>query len=409
MSDLATWPLGFRVNFLRDLWRRLGAQAGGRPIALYGAGQHTRFLLETVLGIDDGPTVAVILDDEPGTRKEIFGVPVRRPRDAAPESVSLVLVSSDSLEPVLTERASQWAALAERNGDKAPAPTVVRIYGEENAGARRRNQGRYRGVWGSTTDERRGHLPMDSDALILRLPPAAERTPRTPLPLPPPELRAGYQPNNDEAYLASGRNDVAAIRAMIQRHAPAALPLRRVLDWGCSSGRMLRHWIDVTESGGEAWGCDICATAVNWASENLSPPLRFFTSTTRPALPLPDASMDLVYGNSVFTHIRELVDAWLMELRRIVRPGGLVFATILDETSWERCRTEPTNPIRRRCAEIDFSSPLADDFVCYGGAFDPLTFWHSRGIRRRWSFAFDVLAIERGVVPYQTGVLLRRP
>ncbi len=85
---------------------------------------------------------------------------------------------------------------------------------------------------------------------------------------------------------------------MIQRHAPDAGPIRRVLDWGSSSGRMVRHWGDVVAAGGRSGGTDICATSLNWASENLSPPFGFFQCTTRPTLPLPDSSMDLIYGSS---------------------------------------------------------------------------------------------------------------
>jgi ubiquinone/menaquinone biosynthesis C-methylase UbiE len=240
--------------------------------------------------------------------------------------------------------------------------------------------------------------------------PEAIKSPTRPddFPLPPAALRAGYSVNDDERYLASGAMDVAAIRSMIERHAPGFAPTR-VLVWGCSTGRLIRHWLDVANAGGEVWGVDLCATAVNWATENLSPPFRFVQGTSRPRLPFPDASLDFVYANSVFTHIRELWDTWLMELRRVIRPGGLLFVTILDEKCWEWIGRSKGNLIAKACDGIDFTLPLDDDFVAHGSGGDVVSFWHTRGVRRRWSFAFDILAMEYGTVYNQTGVLLRRP
>jgi ubiquinone/menaquinone biosynthesis C-methylase UbiE len=403
MSDLLAWPLCNRIAYFREVWKKLAARAGDRPIAIFGAGQHTRAFLPVVLGAGTGPRVTAILDDAagtPGFPRELAGIPVRHPTQAPADSFALAVVSSDSMEERLYGRAREWS------GGAAP---VVRLYADDFADLYRIHRARSRHIWGTTLTERNGHLPMAPDEPVLRLPRRPSRDASSPLPLPSPELRAGYSPGDDALYLRSGAHDVARIRAMVSRCAPDAGPIRRVLDWGCSSGRTLRHWSGLVADGGEAWGCDICATSLNWAAENLAPPFRFFQCTTRPPLPLPDASMDLVYGISVFTHIRELVDTWLMELRRVVRPGGLVVATILDETWWDRCAADPNSPLRKRCAAIDFSAPLEDDFVCHGGAFDPVTFWHTEGIRRRWSFAFDVAAFEPGLVPYQTGVLLRRP
>lgn len=403
MSDLLAWPVCNRIAFYREVWKRLAERAGERPIAIFGAGQHTRGFLPAVLGAGPGPRVGAIIDDaagSPGLPRELAGIPVRHPTQASPQSFALALVSSDSMEERLAERAREWS------GDGVP---VLRLYAEDFADLYREHRARSRDIWGATLTERNGHLPMAPNENVLRLPRGVRRDNSSPLPLPPPELRAGYSPGDDAHYLRSGAKDAASVRALIARCAPDAGPIRRVLDWGCSSGRVIRHWTDVATSGGEAWGCDICATSLNWASENLAPPFRFFQCTTRPPLPLPDASLDLVYGISVFTHIRELFDTWLMELRRVVRPGGVVVATILDESCWDRCAGDPNSPLRKRCATLDFSEPLADDFVCYGGAFDPVTFWHTEGIRRRWSFAFDVVAFEPGLVAYQTGVLLRRP
>ena len=46
-------------------------------------------------------------------------------------------------------------------------------------------------------------------------------------------------------------------------------------------------------------------------------------------LPHADASFDLVYAYSVFTHLPEHVqDHWLAEIARTLKPGGILIATV---------------------------------------------------------------------------------
>jgi len=380
--------------------------AGGRPIALYGAGTHTRFLLRSVQNCIQAPEVAWILDDMPGDRRELCGIPIVHPDAADPSRVALVLISSDRFEDALVERASAWVSRA-RKQVGGNQPTIHRLYGESQREDLAVKSSKFKDAWGNSGDAKRDHLPISPDDRVARLPHVEKRS-ETHLPLPPLELRAGYNVLDDGAYIEVGRSDVAAMRSLIAQAAPDARPLMRILDWGCSSGRMIRHWADVAEAGGELWGCDICASSINWASENLSPPCTFFTSTLRPHLPLPDASMDLIYANSVFTHIRELWDAWLMELRRIVRPGGLVHTTILDETSWELWGRDPSAMVEARFDGLCFDKPLGDDMASHGFGVNNVTFWHSRGVRNRWSPYFDVVAIEPYSVRDQSAVLLQR-
>src|SRR5207244_2674608 len=63
-----------------------------------------------------------------------------------------------------------------------------------------------------------------------------------------------------------------------------------------------------------------------------------------PPLAFEDRYFDFIYAGSVFTHIADLAEAWLMELRRIVRPGGRLYLTIQDERSIELCMTANHNP-----------------------------------------------------------------
>ena len=59
----------------------------------------------------------------------------------------------------------------------------------------------------------------------------------------------------------------------------------------------------------------------------------FATVTTAPHLPFEDKYFDVIYCGSVFTHMDDLADAWLLELKRITRPSGRTYITIHDKHS----------------------------------------------------------------------------
>jgi ubiquinone/menaquinone biosynthesis C-methylase UbiE len=155
-----------------------------------------------------------------------------------------------------------------------------------------------------------------------------ETSPDDGLPIPPRELHAGYGFNTDE-YLISGRNHHGAMMEIIQESGFALEPGGRILDFGCAAGRVTRCFKE-TANHHEVWGVDIRAEHIFWCQRNLSPPFRFATTTTHPHLPFEDNFFSLIYACSVFTHIGDLEDAWLLELRRVLRPDGRLFVTVHD-------------------------------------------------------------------------------
>jgi SAM-dependent methyltransferase len=105
---------------------------------------------------------------------------------------------------------------------------------------------------------------------------------------------------------------------------PAAL--RDCLDFGCSSGRVLRPLAAAFPD--VAWhGCDPNLPAIEWASSHL-PGIDFFGSPGAPPLPLGEGSMDLVYAISIWSHFspRRALE-WFEEMRRVLRPGGHLVMT----------------------------------------------------------------------------------
>jgi SAM-dependent methyltransferase len=140
------------------------------------------------------------------------------------------------------------------------------------------------------------------------------------MPLPPQYLRLGYGAV-DEHWLNAGKVDIDNMMKVVNSTNFVLQKGNRVLDFGCASGRLIRWLVSFAEEG-EIWGVDISAPHIVWCQENLNPPFNFATVTTQPHLPFEDRYFDLIYCASVFTHIDDLADAWLLELRRIMRPGG---------------------------------------------------------------------------------------
>src|SRR5207244_9030240 len=103
---------------------------------------------------------------------------------------------------------------------------------------------------------------------------------------------------------------------------------------GC--GRVMRRWRDLDG----VHGSDTNAEAVAWCRANL-PFGRFETNGLAPPLAFADDSFDLVYALSVFTHLTvDLQRAWLGELRRVLRPRGLLLLTTHGRAYLDRLSAE---------------------------------------------------------------------
>jgi SAM-dependent methyltransferase len=99
----------------------------------------------------------------------------------------------------------------------------------------------------------------------------------------------------------------------------------RALDWGAGHGRVVRHLPGLGVA--EVSGIDIDPLNVGWAQGHL-PQIDFRIGPLMPPTPYRDGSFDLLYGISVMTHLtRSVQEAWLEEIARILRPGGLALLT----------------------------------------------------------------------------------
>ena len=134
--------------------------------------------------------------------------------------------------------------------------------------------------------------------------------------LPPARLRAAVGIDSSRAHF-----EVVGAR-VAEAIVDAAGRSGKWLDFGCGSGRVARHLMDHVE----LTGVDVDAEAIAWCAKHLRGDFRVIAPN--PPLPFADATFDVVYAVSVFTHLDEKPQfAWLRELRRVLKPGGKLVAS----------------------------------------------------------------------------------
>ena len=236
------------------------------------------------------------------------------------------------------------------------------------------------------------------------------------LPWPGDELAFRVAGGTDrEHFYRSGRQSVEDINCMLALAGRSMGDYERLLDFGCGCGRIML-WLRDLAPGRELHGVDIDERAISWAQENL-PFATFKANQPLPPLDYPDASFDLVFNHSVFTHIDEdYQDQWLAELRRVTRPGGHLVLSVHGEKAFAAfeggMRAVGVDPedVRATVESHGIAHVRNDNFV--GGPFPD--FYHSTFhapwyVHEHWGQYFSVLgyAASRSL-GFQDFVLLER-
>lgn len=100
-----------------------------------------------------------------------------------------------------------------------------------------------------------------------------------------------------------------------------------ILDWGCGPARVIRHLPGLI-NGASFYGTDYNRQSIAWCSSNFTD-IYFHTNDLMPDLVYEKEMFDLIYGISIFTHLsKEAHEAWLIELTRVLKPGGILFLTL---------------------------------------------------------------------------------
>lgn len=170
--------------------------------------------------------------------------------------------------------------------------------------------------------------------------------------IPPPELiiSAGIgakdRENLEEEYQRIGEGIFGSLKKWA-----GLTPDSHVLEVGCGLARIARPMVGFFDSGSYT-GLDVHRESIDWCNERYAqfPKFRFvhldvFSTLYNPGgpaqpdqqrLPLEDASYDLVFSSSLFTHLLiDAVDNYLGEFARVLKPGKLTWNSylLLDEHS----------------------------------------------------------------------------
>ena len=240
---------------------------------------------------------------------------------------------------------------------------------------------------------------------------------RDSFPLPQPEDREGYGDGRHFEYWMSGLWDYLLLRDRLEEGGAALRPKTRILDFGCASGRVVRHFLCQESGRLDLYASDLNSAHVRWITQYLRGNIKVFQNHVLPCLPIEDNFLDLVYAYSVFTHIDSLSESWMLELRRILKPGGVAYLTIHSEHTWSNMREEyPVYKVLQQ--NPDFSpellkSDLPERRVVFriptGSVYGANVFIHTSYVRRVWGALFDVLHVIPEGYAYQDIVVLQKP
>lgn len=231
------------------------------------------------------------------------------------------------------------------------------------------------------------------------------------LPIPPKSLWLGYN-ETKEGYLLAGKTQLNRMFKIIEESGYDYKGKKRILDFGCGAGRMIR-WIKPYIQKFEAWGTDISSEHIYWANKYLKPPFNFATTTTIPHLPFEDRYFDIVYCGSVFTHIDDLTDAWLLELRRILSKNGMLFVTLHDKHSIKLLYE--SNKWKNSWLAIQIKNDNVftenkDNFgmISVGRGPESQIFYDLEYFYDSVKNIFEVISVNEEMYGYQTAVLLKK-
>jgi hypothetical protein len=112
----------------------------------------------------------------------------------------------------------------------------------------------------------------------------------------------------------------------------------------------------------------------------------------------------------VFTHIDDLADAWLLELKRILQPGGRLYITIHDKHSMQKYMASnwSVGESLRLYDKKKMINQLDFNMFTMGRGHTAQVFYDVNYLRHHWGCILDVISVTEDVYDGQTGILLKK-
>jgi SAM-dependent methyltransferase len=226
--------------------------------------------------------------------------------------------------------------------------------------------------------------------------------------LPPPLLRFRvHGALDEESYVHAGRVLARRVAEVLYSQG-LDFAGARLLDFACGSGRIAQE-LKRLEPAIDLYGCDNDPEAIAWAASHLAHVGHFSRSPLAPPTPFAAGFFDGIYAISIFTHLDETAqDEWLAELRRIVRPGGIVLASVHGAGATTSCTEAELETLRVRgfLYRVDRKGALKLDGLpdAYQTTFHTQAYVYGEWLR--WFEVVDY--VEGGLEGHQDLVVLQR-
>jgi len=207
-----------------------------------------------------------------------------------------------------------------------------------------------------------------------------------------------------DSFFAAGREIFSQLEPLFREADQPLETTKAFLDFGCGCGRILKAFEGFPHAG-ELWGSDVDAEAIAWNRTNLGHLAQFTSNADLPPMRFPDGWFSAVLAVSVFTHLpEEMQIAWLSELRRIIRPGGVLVASL----HGAHYLSDSNPDLRAEVEERGFAYRTGSRT---GGLpeYYMVAFHSTDYVRECWGRFFEVVAIkETHVHGVQDAAVLRR-
>lgn len=221
--------------------------------------------------------------------------------------------------------------------------------------------------------------------------------------VPPAILRYKVSESTDaRSFLDIGMRTAIAIEHALGDAGSSLNAMGKVLDFGCGCGRTLRWLIDQSPHT-TFIGTDVDMMSVRWCQQYLD--VDAYVNGDLPPLVFSDMAIDCVIAISVFTHLSEQNQLlWLEELRRILRPGGLLVVSLHGQGALGCLGTEDRITLQAHGVLFKRSSKLHGIHP----AWYHTTFHTEEYVMRTWTKLFKVVAYRTLGLGYQDLVVLQR-
>ena len=231
-------------------------------------------------------------------------------------------------------------------------------------------------------------------------------------PLPVTDDREGYYGLRHYEYWLSGLQTLQYTLDIMKQHriSPGVF-----VDLGSASGRVARH-AAAYGAFQQVWALDINWRHINWMQRYLPNNIKAVNISSVPHIPLADNSVDCLSAMSVFTHIEAMETAWLAEIHRVLRPGGISILSVvtehqmavMDET-WPMYKPIVEHPRWNEnfITELQYQGKIVLRWRA-DASYTSNVVYHTDYLHKVWGSFFEIVEHRRQFPDYQDWIIVRR-